>query len=60
LLSADELRSYVRIEIELGCGQSYNCRKYWKSLSDEQKQEALATAIPDGSYPEQWERPVQN
>jgi hypothetical protein len=54
-LSADELRGYVRSEIERDCDKSYNCRVFWKPLTEEQKQEALTKGIPGGDYPAEWE-----
>ena len=54
-LSAVELRTVVRNAIEDAGPHSYNFRKFWKPLTDQQKQEALEMAIPDGEYPAVWE-----
>ncbi len=51
-MSADELRQFVQIYLD--DTHNVNCRKYWKPLTSEEKQEALRLAIPDGTYPDQW------
>lgn len=52
-ITADQLRLHVRTVLD--AEGTWNAREFWHPLEDEEKEEALKRAIPDGTYPEFWE-----